>query len=173
MPMDTLHDLFEHELKDIYDAETRLIDALRRQASESSDPEIREAFETHLDETRGHKKRLERVFEIWGREPSRGEGCAGIEGLLEEHKSFTREDPAGPILDVFNLTAAAKVERYEITAYESLIRLASQMGLDDAVELLEATLEEEEQTLETVLDLAESDRAQSAKTGRAKVPARR
>lgn len=166
--MDNLHDLFEHELKDMYDAESRLVEALRKQAAESSDPDIAEAFKTHLEETRGQIGRLEQVFEIWGQEPSRGAGCAGVMGLLEEHKEFTREDPAPEILDVFNLTAAAKVERYEITAYESLIRLADAMGLEDAVELLEQNLEEEEATLDTVQDLMEEEgRLRNVRTGRA------
>lgn len=165
--MDNLHDLFEHELKDMYDAETRLVDALRKQAAEANDPEIADAFQTHMEETQGQIERLEQVFEIWGREPSRGEGCAGIMGLLEEHKNFTREDPAPPILDVFNLTAAAKVERYEITAYEGLIRLADAMGLEEAVELLEQNLEEEELTLEIVQDLMEEEgRLVGVKTGK-------
>lgn len=120
-----------------------------------------------MEETRGQLERLEQVFEIWGKEPSRGAGCAGIMGLLEERKSFTREDPAPEILDVFNLSAAAKVERYEITGYESLIRLADAMGLEDAIELLEENLEEEEATLEIVQDLMEEeDRLTRVKTGK-------
>ncbi|HUR69314.1 MAG TPA: DUF892 family protein [Candidatus Thermoplasmatota archaeon] len=158
MTMETLHDLFEHELKDIYDAESRLVDALRQQASESTDAQIRAAFQAHMKETEGQKERLEQVFEIWGKEATRGEGCAGVQGLLEEHKNFKREKPAGPILDVFNLGAAAKVERYEITAYEGLIRLATQMGLDDAVELLEQNLEEEEATLEKVTGFLDDEK---------------
>lgn len=153
--MQNLHDLFEHELKDIYDAESRLVDALRSQAAESTDPQVRAAFQAHMKETEGQKRRLEQVFEAWGKEPSRGEGCAGIEGLLEEHKAFKRHKPDPAILDVFNLTAAAKIERYEITGYESLIRIATQMGLDGVVGLLHANLEEEEATLAKVEELAE------------------
>lgn len=151
--MQNLHDLFEHEMKDAYDAECRLIDALRSQAAESTDPEIRAGFQAHLKQTEKHKERLERVFEMWAQEPSRGPGCAGVQGLLEEHKEFKREKPAPAILDIFNLTLAAKVERYEITAYESLIRIADQMGLEDAIPIFEKTLEEEEATLDKVTGL--------------------
>lgn len=148
-----LHDLFEHELKDIYDAESKLVDALKKQAAESTDPQVRAGFQAHQKETEAQKQRLEKVFEIWGKEPSRGEGCDGIDGLLEEHKSFKDHSPRPEILDIFNLCAAQKVERYEITAYESLIRIADQVGLDDAVELLSANLQEEEATLEKLTAL--------------------
>jgi len=154
--LDNLNDLFEHELKDIYDAENRLKDALRVQASESTAPEIKAAFSAHQKETEGQIRRLERVFEAFGKEPNRGRGCAGIQGLLEEHKEFKGEDPSREILDVFNLGAAQKVERYEITAYSGLIDLAIHLGLDDAVELLEANLAEEEAALEKVIELAET-----------------
>ena len=155
--LNNLHDLFEHELKDIYDAENRLIDALKQQAAESTDPEIREAFQAHLEETKGQRTRLEQVFEAFGKEPNRGQGCAGIQGLLEEHKEFTREKPSPEILDIFNLGAAQKVERYEITAYESLIQLANALELDDAAELLQQNLEEEEATLEKVSKLGQME----------------
>lgn len=161
-----VHDLFEHELKDIYDAESKLVDALKKQAAESTDPQVRAGFQAHQKETEVQKQRLEKVFEIWGKEADRGEGCDGIDGLLEEHKSFKQHSPRPEILDVFNLTAAQKVERYEITAYEGLIRLATQMGLDDAIEHLEANLQEEEATLEKVTALLDDEtRLQKLGTG--------
>lgn len=161
--MDNLHDLFEHELKDIYDGESRMVDVLRKQAAESMDPQVRTAFQAHARETEKHRARLEQVFEIWGREPSRGKGCAGIEGILDEHKEFTRKDPAPAILDLFNITTASKLERYEVSAYESLIRLADQMGLEDVAKLLGKTLGEEEAALDKMQALLEAD-ARFAKT---------
>lgn len=152
-----LHDLFEHELKDIYDAESKLVEALKKQAAESTDPAIRAAFQAHQKETEGQKKRVEKVFDIWGKEPTRGEGCAGIDGLLEEHKGFKEHSPSPEILDMFNLTAAQKVERYEITAYMSLLKMAQQLGLDEAVDLLGMNLEEEEKTLEKVTALSDDE----------------
>lgn len=154
--LDNLNDLFEHELKDIYDAENRLKEALRVQANESTAPEIKAAFLAHQKETESQIRRLERVFEAFGKEPNRGQGCAGIQGLLEEHKEFKAADPSREILDVFNLSAAQKVERYEITAYSGLIDLAIHLGLDEAVEPLEQNLAEEEATLEKVIELAET-----------------
>ena len=154
--MDNLHDLFEHELKDIYDAESKLKEALKRQASEVTDPQIRAAFQAHQKETEEQVRRLEQVFEAFGKEPSRGQGCAGIDGLLEEHKSFKGEEPSREILDVFVLGAAQKVERYEITAYEGLIDLATHLGLDDVVDLLTQNLEEEEATLEKLQGLTDT-----------------
>lgn len=153
-----IHDLFEHELKDIYDAESKLVEALKKQAAESTDPTLRAAFQAHQKETEIQKGRVEQVFEIWGKEPNRGEGCDGIDGLLEEHKAFKDHDPRPEILDVFNITAAQKVERYEITAYEGLIRIADKLGLDDAVELLNQNLEEEEATLEKLTAMADDEK---------------
>ena len=152
-----LSEYFEHELKDAYDAETLLVDALGTLAREAADPEVKQAFESHREETRGHVARLEEVFTIFGKEPNRGEGCDGIRGILEEKKKLGRHDPAPPILQMANLTGAAKTERYEISVYESLIQLATELGLDDVVEILEQTLDEEEAALETVLGFAESE----------------
>lgn len=157
MTMDNLHDLFEHELKDIYDAESRLINTLRTQAAESTDPEVRAGFQKHLQETQNQKVRLEEVFSIWGKEASRGVGCPGIKGLLEEHDELKTQRPAPAVLDLFNLGIAVKVERYEISAYESLLRLASQMGLDEAADLLERNLSEEEDALDALQTMLDTD----------------
>lgn len=153
--INSLSDLFEHELKDIYDAEKKLVDALGVLARESTDPKVRDAFTSHQAETRGHIERIEQVFALLGKEATRGEGCAGIDGLLEEKKSFGRKSAPPAILQVFNLGAAAKTERYEITAYESLVDMAEKLGLDEAAELLASTLEEESAALDTVLGFAE------------------
>jgi ferritin-like metal-binding protein YciE len=115
-------------------------------AGESSDREIKKAYTQHRKETQGQIKRLEKVFRSLGRKPA-AETCAGIEGLLKEKKLFMREKPSPELLEYFNIGAGQKAERYEITAYEGLIDMADKLGLKDAVELLEQTLQEEEAAL--------------------------
>jgi ferritin-like metal-binding protein YciE len=155
MAVKTLDELFEHELKDIYYAEHRLVEALKELADETRHREIKRAYSAHRKETQGQIKRLKQVFKMIGDVPE-AEKCPGIEGLLKEKQNFTRkEKPGQEILDYYNLGAAAKAERYEITAYEGLIEIARQLGLDEAVELLEANLQEEQAALETVKGLAQ------------------
>jgi len=146
MGMQTIEELFEHELKDIYGGETSLLDALDQMANESSDKEIKKAFQQHRKETQGHIKRLEKIFKSMGQKPEAAT-CAGIEGLIKEKKLFMKERPSDDLLEFFNVGAGQKTERYEITAYESLIDMADKLGMTDAVELLEQTLQEEEATL--------------------------
>lgn len=154
--MDNLHDLFEHELQDIYDAEHKLVGALQTLASEARDETLREAFRTHLEETRGHVQRLENVFDIWGREPSRGEGCKGVAGLLEEKRALDQKGKLGePVRDIFNAGAAIKTERYEISAYEGLIGLARSLQIEDAAQLLQKNLDEEQAALQKVKTILE------------------
>jgi ferritin-like metal-binding protein YciE len=146
MAMHTVEDLFEHELNDIYAGEQSLVDALEEMAGESVDREIKKGFTQHRKETQGHVKRLEKVFKLIGRKPD-STSCPGIEGLLKEKKTFMRERPTEELVEFFNVGAGQKVERYEITAYESLIDMADKLGFTDAVELLEQNLHEEEATL--------------------------
>jgi ferritin-like metal-binding protein YciE len=144
--MQTAHELFLHELSDMLDAEEKLVEALGEQAQESSNAQVKKAFEMHQRQTEGQVRRLQQAFQSLGEEPEETE-CAGIKGLKEEHDSFKEEDPSEDILDIFNVAAATKVERYEITSYEGLIRLATQMGHKKAVKLLGRNLKEEQQTL--------------------------
>jgi ferritin-like metal-binding protein YciE len=146
MAMQTIEELFEHELKDIYSAEHSLLDALEQMASESADREIKKAFTQHRKETQAQIKRLEKIFKSIGVKPA-AETCPGIEGLIKEKKVFMREKPSDDLLEFFNIGAGQKTERYEITAYESLIDMADKLGMTDAVELLEQTLQEEEAAL--------------------------
>src|SRR5437762_5413313 len=120
MAMSTIEELFEHELKDMYGAETSLLDALEQMAGESSDREIKKAFTQHRRETQGQIKRLEKIFKTLGQKPE-AETCPGIEGLIKEKKAFARERPTPQLLEFFNIGAGQKAERYEITAYENLI----------------------------------------------------
>ena len=146
MAMQTIEELFEHELKDIYGAEHSLLDALEQMASESSDREIKKAFTQHRKETQGQIKRLDKIFKSMGQKP-KAETCPGVEGLIKEKKAFMREKPTEELLEYYNIGAGQKTERYEITAYESLIDMADKLGMSDAVELLEQTLQEEEAAL--------------------------
>jgi ferritin-like metal-binding protein YciE len=154
MSMTTLNELFDHELKDVYYAEHQLVDALQTLADESSDGEIKKAFQAHRKETQGHIKRLDQVFKSLGEKP-KSETCPGIDGLLKEKKAFGKEKPSNEILDFYNLGAAQKTERYEITAYENLIEMAEALGRSAIVTQLEANLQEEEAALQKLKDLAE------------------
>jgi ferritin-like metal-binding protein YciE len=153
MAMTTIDELFEHELKDIYGAEQRLLESLDEMAGEALDREAKKAFQQHRKETQGQIKRLERVFKALDLKPE-AQPCAGMEGLIKEKKSFSKERPSEELLNFYNLHAAQKVERYEITAYEGLIETAQHLGLDEVVEQLTQNLEEEEQTLNVLKALA-------------------
>jgi ferritin-like metal-binding protein YciE len=139
-------ELFEHELKDIYDAENKLSRELEGMAKKASDEQLADGFMEHKQETDGQIKRLEEVFGLVDKKPSR-ETCHGINGLLKEFKSFiSDEKPSPELLDVFATGASLKVEHYEIAAYKSLIQLAQSSGLTQAVSLLEENLSEEQET---------------------------
>ncbi|HEV3473218.1 MAG TPA: DUF892 family protein [Actinomycetota bacterium] len=144
--MDTGRELFEHELRDIYDAEMKLVNALETMANKVPNPELSQSFQEHRKVTQGQAQRLEQVFKLLDRAPRR-EPCKGINGLIEEFSHFVQEEnPADPVLNVFATGAALKVENYEISAYKSLIRLADQLGLSEAAELFVQTLREEQET---------------------------
>ena len=153
MAMESIEELYEHELKDMLGAEHSLLDALEQMASESSDREIKKAYTQHRKETQGQIKRLEKIFKALGRKPE-VETCPGIEGLIKEKKAFMREKPTEELLEFYNLGAGQKAERYEITAYENLIDMAEKLGMPDAVELLEENLQEEEAALNKLKTIA-------------------
>lgn len=154
MTIDTTEDLFQHELKDIYFAVHELTTVYDRMANQTVDDEIREFFEAHLTETSNHIERLFAVFKSIDRAPETVK-CQGIEGLLAEWTEFTDEAPAGPLHDYYNLTTAIKTERYELSAYRSLINLATHQGHSEAADLLQANLEENEETLDELIELAQ------------------
>ncbi len=143
---DTLKELFEHELRDVYDAESRMVRSLEQMAKKVSNQELQTSFLEHKEMTQQQLQRLEQVFELVGRKPRR-ESCKGMIGLIEEWSTFLREEKAAPeILDAVALASAVKVEHYEMAAYRALISIAQTLGLQEAVGLLEETLAEEEQT---------------------------
>ena len=162
MAMQTIEELFEHELKDIYGAEHSLLEALEQMANESADREIKRIFTQHRKETQAQIKRLEKIFKSLGQKPE-PETCPGMEGLIKEKKTFMRERPSPELLEFYNVGASQKVERYEITAYENLIDMADKLGMSDAVELLEQNLQEEEAALNKLKAIAsEFDVAEEA-----------
>ncbi len=145
--MQTARELFIHELTDMLDAEQKLVEALGTQAEESSRPDLQKAFESHQQQTQKQVERLQQCFDLLDEEAEETE-CKGIAGIIAEHDAFAEEeDPSEDLMDIFNVGAAAKVESYEIAAYEGLINLAQQLGETKVERLLNQSLKEEQQTL--------------------------
>ncbi len=160
----TLHDAFIDELRDAYDAEKQLTKALPKLAKAAASSELRMAFEEHLRETEGHVDRLEQVFEAIGERPS-GKHCDGIAGIIEEGKSVMDEDFDEQTMDACLIAAGQRAEHYEMAAYGTLIAWARAMGHDDAVGLLQETLDEEKAADEKLSKLAEGGINQKAADG--------
>lgn len=144
--MQTARDLFVHELSDMLDAEQRILEALSENEQEAGRPELQKAFAAHRKQTEQQVGRIEEVFQEFGIEPESTE-CKGIIGLIEEKRVFKEEDPSEDLLEIYTVGGAVKIERYEISMYESLVRLARELGLRDAAKLLGQSLAEEEATL--------------------------
>jgi ferritin-like metal-binding protein YciE len=157
----TLHDAFLDELRDVYDAEKQLTKALPKMAKAATSPVLRDAFETHLEETRGHIERIEQVMEGLG-EKARGKHCEGMAGILEEGKSVMGEDFDDATIDACLIASAQRVEHYEMAAYGTLVAWAEAMGHNEAVPLLQETLDEEKATDEKLTSLAEAGINQEA-----------
>jgi len=155
MSLDSLQSLFLEELKDIYHAEKQLVQALPRIAKAANSPELRDAFASHLKETEGHVERLQQIFQELGH-AARGKRCKGMEGLLEEGKEIMEEEGEEPVIDAALISAAQRVEHYEIAAYGCLRTYAGLLGYDNAVKLLSETLSEEEAADEKLNSIAES-----------------
>ena len=151
----TLQDLFHDTLKDIYFAEKKILTALPKMAKAAQSDDLRAAFEKHEGETETQVERLERVFEMIDAKPQ-GKTCDAIMGLIEEGQEIMKEYKGSPALDAGLLAGAQAVEHYEIARYGTLKTWAEELGLNDAVELLDETLEEEKATDEALTELAES-----------------
>jgi ferritin-like metal-binding protein YciE len=151
----TLEDLFHDTLKDIYFAEKKILTALPKLAKAANSEDLKAAFAKHIGETEGQVERLERVFALIGK-PAKGKTCPAILGLVEEGSEVSKEFKNSPALDAGLLSGAQAVEHYEISRYGTLIAWANQMGLNEAVKLLEQTLKEEKATDEALTDLAET-----------------
>lgn len=160
-----LKELYVEELKDIYNAENQLVKALPKLAKAAASDELREGFEAHLEQTKEHVARLERIFEMLGESP-KGKKCAGMQGLVEEGSEVIKEDLAGAVLDAALIGAAQRVEHYEIAAYGTVVAFAETLGENDHVALLEATLSEEKETDEKLTELAKQINQEALSGGR-------
>ena len=148
--MTDARELFLHELGDMLYAENKLVKALPKMAKEATDGELRAGFTEHLEQTRGQVDRIERSFASLGEKAS-AEQCPGIEGIIEEHDEFMKEnDPSAEICDLFLTGAGARTEHYEIAAYSGLIVMARALGEREVVNLLSESLREEKGALKSL-----------------------
>ena len=153
--MKNLEELFHHLLKDMYYAEKQIVKALPKMAKAAESPQLKQAFEHHLEETEEQVTRLEQVFKLIDKTP-RGEKCPAILGLVEEGKEVMEKAEDGDTMDAGLLAGAQAVEHYEISRYGTMIAWAKQLGLRDAVPLLQETLKEEKAADAKLNDLAMS-----------------
>jgi ferritin-like metal-binding protein YciE len=151
----TMNDLFVHQLQDIYYAEKQLVKALPKMAEKAGDSQLKQSFLTHLDETRGHIKRLEQVFQMHGAE-IKAVTCPAIDGIIKEADEVAGEVEDKLVLDAALINAAQAAEHYEITRYGSLVAWAKQLGRNDCAGILQKTLDEEKATDRKLTTLAES-----------------
>ena len=150
-----LDELFHDTLKDIYYAEKKILSALPKMAKAAQNDDLRAAFEKHKTETEGQIDRLEQVFQLIEEKPQ-GKKCAAIEGILEEGQEIIKEYKGSPALDAGLVSAAQAVEHYEIARYGTLRTWAEELGLNQAVKLLQQTLDQEEATDRALTEIAES-----------------
>ena len=151
----TLNDLFVHGLQDIYYAEHQITKALPKMAGMATDPQLKQGFETHLQETQNQIKRLEQVFQMHG-QPVKGVTCAAMDGILEEATETMSDVGDKDVLDAAMLSSAQAVEHYEITRYGTLIAFAKQLGREDCASVLQQNLDEEKATDKKLTAIAES-----------------
>jgi len=149
-----LKELYIDELKDLYNAESQLLKALPKMAKAASSEELKDAFEKHLEQTKGHVQRLEEVFEEIDETP-KGKTCKAMKGLIEEGLEVLKADGEDSVIDAGIIVAAQKVEHYEIAGYGSLRTFAQLLGKDRSAELLQQTLDEESEANELLNKLAE------------------
>jgi len=155
--MNDLEKLFLAELKDLYDAEKQIEDALPEMEEYAHSTQLKEAFHRHLEQTHQHVNRLERVFREIGQEPKR-KSCKGVEGIIDEGQSMAKEFRDNSALDAALIESGQKVEHYEITSYGTLCSWAEQLGKGRVAELLMETLNEEKETDQRLTRLAEASR---------------
>jgi ferritin-like metal-binding protein YciE len=154
MTLESLHDLFVDQLEDLYDAENQLVKALPKMAEAASSSELKAGFQHHLEQTKGHVQRLERVFQRPGTKAKR-KTCDAMKGLIEEGEELISAGGESHVLDAGLICAAQKVEHYEMAGYGCVHTWAQQMGMNEAARLLQETLTEEKQTDEKLNRIAE------------------
>jgi ferritin-like metal-binding protein YciE len=156
MQLNSLDDLFVEQLNDLYSAETQLVEALPKMAKAASTKELKQGFESHLKETKGHVERLEKIFDDIGAKPG-GHTCEAMEGLISEGEDVIEQDDAeDAVRDAALIAAAQRVEHYEIAGYGTVRTYAKHLGNDKAAKLLQQTLDEEGETDKKLTKLAES-----------------
>jgi ferritin-like metal-binding protein YciE len=155
MEMETLRDLYVEELKDLYSAENQILKALPRMIKAATHPKLKKAFTRHEKQTRQHVKRLERICKELGEKPT-GKKCVGMEGVLKEGKELISEKPEKDVLDAGLISAAQHVEHYEMAGYGTCRTWARLLGYESQAQLLQTTLDEEQQTDLDLTGLAES-----------------
>ena len=167
MQLQSINDVLMHELKDLHSAETQLVAALPKMAQAATNDELRQAFEHHLDETRDHVRRLDEVLGQLGA-PAGGEKCKGMEGLIAEGQQIVAAQGDPTVKDAALISAAQRVEHYEIAAYGTARTLADELGLNDAKDLLDQTLDEESQADKLLTKIATGSMFRSGLNAQAK-----
>jgi ferritin-like metal-binding protein YciE len=155
MELETLQDLYIHELKDLFSAENQLIKALPKMAKAATNPQLVEGFRSHLEQTKEHATRLERILKSHD-ETTRGPKCKGMEGLIDEGTEIIEEEVEDDVRDAGLISAAQRVEHYEIAGYGTARTYANLLGDSEGAELLEQTLNEEGATDKKLTQLAET-----------------
>jgi ferritin-like metal-binding protein YciE len=163
MSVKTINELLLDELKDLYSAEKQITKALPKMAKAAASQDLKSAFENHLEETQGHVERLDKIFENLGKSP-RGKTCHGMQGLLEEGSEMISESEKGPVRDAGLISAAQRVEHYEMAGYGSVREFASILGQNEIASLLEETLEEEKAADEKLSGIAKKVNPQAVKS---------
>jgi ferritin-like metal-binding protein YciE len=156
MKLETIKELYISELQDLYDAENQIVEALPKMANAASSPELKSAFQTHLQQTRGQVERLDRIFAKLGF-PPRGKKCKGMAGLIAENEELLKQKADPDVRDAGLIGGAQKVEHYEIAGYGTVRTYARLIGDNDAANLLQQTLDEEGDTDKKLTALAERD----------------
>lgn len=164
MAENNLKSVFVDELRDIYSAEQQLIKALPKMAKAATSEELRSGFEQHLKQTKEHAARMEKIFSSMG-EPAKGKKCKGMEGIVAEGGEVMSEDYEGVVMDAALISAAQRVEHYEIAAYGAVHAYAELMGESEAAALLAQTLEEEKETDQKLTDLSKQINSEAYQGG--------
>lgn len=155
MKLESLHDLYLVELTDLYSVEKQIVKALPKMIKKSDSAELRQALEDHLAETNGHVARLEQIFEMHGESP-KSTKCKGMEGILAEGDELVAKDATPPVRDAAIISAAQRVEHYEMAVYGTVRTYAEQLGHERAVAMLQETLDEEHAANDTLTNIATS-----------------
>jgi ferritin-like metal-binding protein YciE len=164
MSQNNLKSLYVDELRDLYSSEQQLIKAIPKMAKAANSDELRKGFEEHLEQTRGHATRLEQILSGLG-EPVKGKKCKGMAGIVAEGGEMIAEDFQGALMDAALISAAQRVEHYEIAAYGAVHAYATLMGESEAASLLQQTLEEEKETDQKLTELSEEINSEAFRTG--------